>query len=408
MGLLIRHRSSTTAGHRYQRVKNMSIIAPDNHFAVFTALMVISGAAFLLERTRVGAAVTGTVIVILLAIIAANLHIIPHDAPAYGFVFSYIVPALIPLFLFQADLRRLVKEASRTTAAFFIATLGTILGVCVAGLVLDLGSLATAAGMTPEQREAGIVGLFASTYIGGSVNYAALGEITGLNRDASFFSAATAADNLFSAVFLSTLALIPGTHWLAKHFVKHEPTGPQISVEAPKTEARASAASLCLAIAAATLLVTISDACAQWLDFSGGRYVILTLLSLTFATLVPQAQRWLAGAFELGVALSFAFFAAIAAGANIPAMIGVAPMLIALVLILLTVHLVTLLSLGALFKLTLPELLTASNAAVLGATTAPAMAAAKGWHDQVTPGVLVGVLGYALGTFIGTGLFQIW
>jgi len=154
--------------------------------------------------------------------------------------------------------------------------------------------------------------------------------------------------------------------------------------------------------------VTISDACAQWLDFSGGRYVILTLLALTFATLVPQAQRWLAGAFELGVALSFAFFAAIAAGANIPAMIGVAPMLIALVLILLTVHLVTLLSLGALFKLTLPELLTASNAAVLGATTAPAMAAAKGWHDQVTPGVLVGVLGYALGTFIGTGLFQIW
>ncbi|MEC8527024.1 MAG: DUF819 family protein [Pseudomonadota bacterium] len=44
----------------------------------------------------------------------------------------------------------------------------------------------------------------------------------------------------------------------------------------------------------------------------------------------------------------------------------------------------------------------------MGATTAPAMAAAKGWHDQVTPGVLVGVLGYALGTFIGTALFQIW
>ena len=28
------------------------------------------------------------------------------------------------------------------------------------------------------------------------------------------------------------------------------------------------------------------------------------------------------------------------------------------------------------------ELLTASNAAILGATTAPAMAAAKGWHDR--------------------------
>jgi uncharacterized membrane protein len=89
-------------------------------------------------------------------------------------------------------------------------------------------------------------------------------------------------------------------------------------------------------------------------------------------------------------------------------MLSVAPLLIGMVCILLTVHLAVLLALGALCRLTLPELLTASNAAILGATTAPAMAAAKGWRDQITPGVLVGVLGYALGTFIGTALFKLW
>jgi len=52
-------------------------------------------------------------------------------------------------------------------------------------------------------------------------------------------------------------------------------------------------------------------------------------------------------------------------------------------------------------------LLTASNAAVLGATTAPVMAAAQGWKDQITPGVLVGVLGYALGTLIGSAVFHL-
>jgi uncharacterized membrane protein len=77
------------------------------------------------------------------------------------------------------------------------------------------------------------------------------------------------------------------------------------------------------------------------------------------------------------------------------------------VLILLSVHLLVLLGVGRLFRLTLPELVTASNAAVLGATTAPALAAAKGWHDLVTPGVLVGVLGYALGTLVGTAVFHI-
>ena len=82
--------------------------------------------------------------------------------------------------------------------------------------------------------------------------------------------------------------------------------------------------------------------------------------------------------------------------------------LIALVVILLSIHLLVLLGVGRLFRLTLPELVTASNAAILGATTAPALAAARGWHDLVTPGVLVGVLGYALGTLLGTAVFHAW
>ena len=79
--------------------------------------------------------------------------------------------------------------------------------------------------------------------------------------------------------------------------------------------------------------------------------------------------------------LSFVFFASIAAGADIAAMLEVAPLLVLFVLILLATHLSCLLVVGRWLKLTLPELLTASNAGVLGATTAPAMAAAKGWHD---------------------------
>ena len=67
-----------------------------------------------------------------------------------------------------------------------------------------------------------------------------------------------------------------------------------------------------------------------------------------------------------------------------------------------------LLLLGRVLRLSIPELVIASNAAVLGATTAPALAAAKGWRDLVTPAVLVGVLGYALGTFIGTLIFRTW
>jgi uncharacterized membrane protein len=386
----------------------MPLIPADNSIAVIAALMVLSGASMLLAKTRLGAQLTGTVIVILGAIAASNLNIIPHSAPAYGFVFTYLVPVLIPLFLFQADLRRIVTEASRTTAAFLLATVGTVAGVTVAALLLDLSALGSGSSLAIENREAGIVGLFASTYIGGSVNYAALGEITGLNEDASFFSAATAADNLFSAIYLSLIALIPGVTAIARFFpsITQNPTTAEASEAA--TESPITATSLCLGIAASLSLVAITDGIESMLGLSGWRYIILTALVLIVATLVPNARRWFSGAFELGIALSFVFFAAIAAGADIPAMLSVAPLLISLVCILLVIHLAVLLSVGSLFKLTLPELLTASNAAILGATTAPAMAAAKGWRDQITPGVLVGVLGYALGTFIGTALFKLW
>ena len=381
----------------------MSLIPAEQHFAVFTAILVLSAAAFASERTVIGQKITGTVVVILLAIAAANIGLIPHSAPAYGFIFSYIVPMLIPLFLFQADVRRLAKEASRTTAAFLVATLGTVAGVIVAALVLDLGQLGTASDLATERREAGIVGLFASTYIGGSVNYAALGEITGLSKDASFFSAATAADNLFSAVFLSIIALIPGAHWLTYRFTPHT-ANKEIVIEKPDVKP----SSIVYSLAAAGSIVAITDLLCWALEIPSWRYAIMTLISVGIATGLPQVRVWFSGAFEIGVALSFTFFAAIAAGADIQAMISVAPLLIVLVMILLSVHLLVLLTLGRKLGLTIPELLTASNAAVLGATTAPAMAAAKGWHDQVTPGVLVGVMGYALGTFIGTALFQLW
>lgn len=381
----------------------MSLIPAEQHFAVFTAVLALSAMAFASERTVIGQKITGTVVVILLAIAAANTGLIPHSAPAYSFIFSYIVPMLIPLFLFQADVRRLAKEASRTTAAFLVATLGTVAGVIVAALLLDLSQLGAASDLAAERREAGIVGLFASTYIGGSVNYAALGEITGLSKDASFFSAATAADNLFSAVFLSIIALIPGAQWLTRRFVPHT-AGNDVALEKPDV----TPATIVYSLAAAGSIVAVTDLLCWWLDIPSWRYAIMTLITVGIATALPQVRIWFAGAFEIGVALSFTFFAAIAAGADIRAMISVAPLLIVLVLILLSVHLIVLLAVGRRLGLTIPELLTASNAAILGATTAPAMAAAKGWHDQVTPGVLVGVIGYALGTFIGTALFQLW
>ena len=80
-----------------------SLIPPDQHFAVAGALFAIALFGFWAERKPWGTMVTGAVWAILGAIVASNLGVLPKDAPAYGFVFNYLVPALIPLFLMHAD-----------------------------------------------------------------------------------------------------------------------------------------------------------------------------------------------------------------------------------------------------------------------------------------------------------------
>lgn len=400
-----------------------SLIPADNNLAVMAALFVIAGFGFLAEKTRIGALLTGAVVAIFLAIILSNLPVpvvvadgswqwrtpIPQSGQAYSFVFTYFVPLLIPLFLMKADMRKILFETGRMTGAFLLAALATVIGAAVAFLIFDFGDL-----------EAALAGLFTATYIGGSVNYAALADVTGLAEgQPSLVAAATAVDNLFSGVFLAFLAIIPGVHFIARRFVQKDHSE---AAEVVEEKGRATALTLTITIAYALIMVALADFLTGQLGRALGyfgvedaaraagiwRYGILTVITLIPATFLSARMSRLHGGYELGVGLAFVFFAAIAAGADIPTLLREAPLLLGVVTVILSVHAVVLFGAGSLLRFSLPELITASNAAVLGATTAPALAAAKGWKELITPGVLVGVLGYVIGTLIATAVYQAW
>lgn len=379
----------------------MPLIPADNAVAAVAALFVIAALGFLMEKTRIGALLTGAVWAILFAIIASNIGLIPQSSPGYSFVFTYFVPVLIPLFLMKADLKKIFFETTRMTLAFLLAAIGTVTGAIVAFSLVDLGD-----------NQAAAAGTFTATYIGGSVNYAALVDLTGLREsNPAFVSAATAVDNLYSGLFLALLAVMPGMAWIANRFVKRDHSEGEVAAE---EAGKPTAATLTYSITFALIVVALGDWITGYLRDSFGeawgnwRYAIITVLALIPATLFPKVMARLHGGYELGIGLSFVFFAAIAAGADLQAVIYEAPLLLLIIGILLAVHAVVTFGLGSLFKLSLPELITASNAAILGATTAPALAAAKGWKDLVTPGVLVGVFGYAIGTIIATAVYQFW
>ncbi len=387
-----------------------SLIPAEQHIAIAAALFAIALFGFWAEKQSWGKLVTGAVWSILGAIVASNLGIIPQSAAAYGFVFQYLVPVLIPLFLIHADIRTIIVESGRVGFAFILACLGTVLGAATGAVLIDLGA-----------REGDLAGIFTATYTGGSVNYAALIQATGFD-DASVIAAATAVDSLMSALFLALLAILPASKWLLSKFAQRrydEAFAVATKDEKPPVTGFSLAAALAFALAVVALADWLVYLCNRGgdFDFSRLRYVFITALAVIPATLMPTRMAHLEGGQTIGLVLAFVFFAAIAAGADISQLINTAPVLLVFVAVLLSVHALVVFGLGSLIAaaahkfshskdahwcaLSLPELIIASNAAILGATTAPALAIARGWPALATPGILVGVAGYIVGTPLG-------
>lgn len=103
----------------------------------------------------------------------------------------------------------------------------------------------------------------------------------------------------------------------------------------------------------------------------------------------------------MGRCLMGVFFVTIGMCAGSPASLMQSPALFAFILVQLGVHVVVTLGLGRVLGLPTRALLLASNANVGGPATAAAMAAARGWPTLVQPAMLVGGLGYAIGTGVG-------
>ncbi|MBW2529472.1 MAG: DUF819 family protein, partial [Deltaproteobacteria bacterium] len=192
-----------------------SLIAPDQHWALWAVLLGAAAVGVWAERTRWGAKLSGAVITIFCTFVLSNLGVVPVQAPAYDVVWSFFVPLAIPLLLFQADLRRIVRESAPTLIAFGLGAVGTVVGTVLAFQVIELG---------PEGTK--LAAIFCATYIGGSMNYAAAAEATGL-QSGDLLTAGIAADNLVMTLYFLVLFALPSFPALRRLYVQ------RVEAEAP-------------------------------------------------------------------------------------------------------------------------------------------------------------------------------
>ena len=109
----------------------------------------------------------------------------------------------------------------------------------------------------------------------------------------------------------------------------------------------------------------------------------------------------LEGGFEMGMLLMYLFFVAVGAGTDAISFIASAFNLFIYGMLIILIHLGLVLLGARLLKIDLAEAIVASAAALVGPAVTAAIATSKGWKHLVTPGIMCGIFGYVIGTFIG-------
>ena len=408
-----------------------TFISSDNSWMLFAILVVIAAVSIRLEQCFLWAAkVSACVLCLVFAMILANLRIIPTDAPAYDFIWAYLVPLAIPFLLFKADFRKIWRESGRMFGIYLLASLGTAAGGVLAYLLLKnrIGAA--------DAKSA--LAMFVGTYVGGSVNLVAMADATGAGKN--LVSASIVADNLLMVLYFFVLAALPASGWILRHY-RHPIIDRRAHIESSQEEmaevkrhhqthkSRAaeywkarpvSLADLATGFAAACLIVAVSKMLAGFFEGAiagdsfaisllrgllGNQYLLITTITTALATFFPEFFGNISGAQEIGTFLIHIFFAVIGAPASIALIIRDAPLLLLFAAIIVLMDLVFSLVFGKLFNYSIEEITVASNANIGGPTTAAAFAIAKGWHTLIFPAILVGTLGYVIGNYYGIFLF---
>ena len=401
---------------------------------LFAVLTVIAAFSLWLEQRYLWAAkVSGCILCLVMAMALANLRVIPTDAEAYDFVWGYIVPLAIPFLLFKADLRKIWRGSCRIFGIFVLGSFGTVTGGVLA---FSLFKKVFGYGNTKS-----LMAMFVGTYVGGSVNLAAMADAT--NADKNLISASIVADNLLMVLYFFLLVALPGIEWVRRHFrhplveaqerfarTDERPVKPVGLKKKEKTSGAedywksrpVSIIDLSSSSAAACMIVAVSRMLAGFFDSSilgdgfglsllrgllGSQYLMITTITTVLATLFPGFFGNLAGAQEIGTFLIHIFFAVIGAPASIMLIIREAPLLFLFAAVIILMNMLFSLGFGKLLGYSIEEITVASNANIGGPTTAAAFAIAKGWHSLIVPALLAGTLGYVIGNYYGIFLFTI-
>lgn len=349
---------------------------------LFMVTMVV--VSLILERSFYWArSFSAALLCICLGIVCGNVGIIPHQSVVYDGIFTYLVPMAIFFLLLHVDFREIKKAGPQMLLAFAIGASTVVVGVLVGTWMFK-----SMMGDVFWQ----MAGLFTGTYIGGGVNYVGVG--TALDVNPTLLAAGAAADNLTTAIWMIVCITAPRIFLKSKHINK---------ALAKKFERRQEVLSMTLESFAALIGLGIfayyvSYWLHQWIAFVP-TILWITVLSLGMAQF-EKVQEY-KGSEILGSFTVLLFFVTLGAICDVREMLHVGVYLFGFTLVIVFVHGVLLVGLGKLLKFPPSVMILVSQACIGGAPSAVSLAKILGLKKYLASTALVGILGYAVGNFVG-------
>ena len=394
-------------------IENGSLVIA-NGLTYIALLMFVAGGLMFLQRTtkwKIFDIVPPLVWIYVLHMVLCTLGIYESDAvkSTYSAFKNNLLYAMIFVMLLRCDFRKLAKLGPRMIAIFLGCSITLAIGTIVA-YPLFMNSMGGG-----ESTWAAVAALYAS-WVGGSGNMAAMEVVFEDFMDYGSYGAALALDTVCYSVWIALLLLAvkfaPKWNNACKADTsKLDAVADAANAEVAGVKKQATAADWIFLFGISLL---VSAAC-QWggkaintwlcsigLDMFGAATVttiLITILGLICA-LTPMGK--MAGVEEMSSVYLYLVVSMLASRASLVDLIA-APMWVVYGFAILLVHVVLMFVLSKVFKWDLCMVSTASLANIGGSASAPIVATAYN-PNFAGIGVLMGVLGAAVGNFFGIGM----
>ncbi|WP_073125009.1 DUF819 family protein [Reichenbachiella agariperforans] len=392
-----------------------------NDAVVFGLLMILLGVIFVTNNSKIPfwkkfyTYVPSVLLCYFLPSIFNSMGIISgEDSQLYFVASRYLLPASLVLLTLSTDFKEVMKLGSKAIIMFLTGTVGIMIGGPL--------SIMFFAWVAPDVVGGDIHDIWrgmttiAGSWIGGSANQAAMIEV--FQVDEELFSKMVTVDVIVANLWLAVLLIGAGKSKQIDAFLKADAS----AIEGVKNKIEdyqlsiskiPTMTDLMIVLAVGFGVTGISHALADWIGpWIGANFPELAKYSLTssFFWLVVIAttiglglsftkcrQLEGVGASKVGSLFIYILVATIGMQMNVIAIVD-SPGLFLVGIVWMLVHILLLLVVAKLIKAPFFFVAVGSQANVGGAASAPVVASA--FHPSLAPvGVLLAVLGYALGTY---------